>query len=375
MKLSLIIAVACSIVAEAKVTTVPLKKVDARKTPLTSYKFQPDHLINNIFQYVAQLSIGTPGQSVEAALDTGSSDLWVFGANTLDGRSGGYDSSKSSTYKYLKSGFEIEYVDESTATGDWVTDTITFGSDTVSNLQFAVATQTNGLDTSDPVSVFGIGYRQGESVSSASSEYDNFPQQLQDQGAISQNAYSVYLGPTDGQDSAILFGGIDRKKINGTLYTVPVLSQSSFTVSVEVGGQRFDGILDTGTSLTYLPDNVFQPLADKFGATYDQSYGLYVLDKLPSEGVDFSFSGAKITLAPEQVAFQKEGGKYLFAFLPSSEAQGYNLLGDTFLTSAYVVYDLTKNVIGLAQASYSSDTDIVEITDSGIPGAQVAPGY
>lgn len=48
----------------------------------------------------------------------------------------------------------------------------------------------------------------------------------------------------------------------------------------------------------------------------------------------------------------------------------YYLLGDTFLRSAYVVYDLTNKKIGLAQANLNStESKIVEITKSGIPDA------
>jgi hypothetical protein len=46
------------------------------------------------------------------------------------------------------------------------------------------------------------------------------------------------------------------------------------------------------------------------------------------------------------------------------------ILGDTFLRSAYVVYDLTHNEIGFAQANFGSTTsNIVELkaADSGIP--------
>lgn len=46
------------------------------------------------------------------------------------------------------------------------------------------------------------------------------------------------------------------------------------------------------------------------------------------------------------------------------------ILGDTFLRSAYVVYDLTHNEIGFAQANFGSTTsNIVELkaANSGIP--------
>ena len=48
------------------------------------------------------------------------------------------------------------------------------------------------------------------------------------------------------------------------------------------------------------------------------------------------------------------------------------MLGDTFLRSAYVVYDLDNNEISLAQTDFNSASDnIVEITNgtNGVPGA------
>ena len=46
------------------------------------------------------------------------------------------------------------------------------------------------------------------------------------------------------------------------------------------------------------------------------------------------------------------------------------VLGDTFLRSAYVVYDLYNNEISLAQTNFNSTTDnIMEISNSSVPDA------
>ena len=46
------------------------------------------------------------------------------------------------------------------------------------------------------------------------------------------------------------------------------------------------------------------------------------------------------------------------------------LLGDSFLRSAYVVYDLTNNQIGMAPTVFNStETNVIEITGSAIPSA------
>lgn len=54
-----------------------------------------------------------------------------------------------------------------------------------------------------------------------------------------------------------------------------------------------------------------------------------------------------------------------------SDAAGSTaVLGDTFLRSAYVVYDLQNNQISLAQTDFNAtSSNVVEITASGVPGA------
>lgn len=79
-------------------------------------------------------------------LDTGSSDLWCNSpSSTLcSGRgdncaaSGTYDANSSSTYEYVSSYFNITYADGSSATGDYVTDTLSVGGVTLKSFQFGV---------------------------------------------------------------------------------------------------------------------------------------------------------------------------------------------------------------------------------------------
>jgi hypothetical protein len=54
-----------------------------------------------------------------------------------------------------------------------------------------------------------------------------------------------------------------------------------------------------------------------------------------------------------------------------SDAAGSTaVLGDTFLRSAYVVYDLQNNQISLAQTDFNATgSNVVEITAGGVPGA------
>lgn len=89
-------------------------------------------------EYLCPVSIGTPAQTLMLDFDTGSADLWVWSTelptSTTSGHTQGhviFDPKKSSTYK-KSSGetWQIQYGDQSTASGDVGTDTVKVSSTT-----------------------------------------------------------------------------------------------------------------------------------------------------------------------------------------------------------------------------------------------------
>lgn len=341
--------------------TIPIVRVPAPDNSTTNSIAKrsaiPLALSNQVYQYLATFDLGTPEQSVTAQIDTGSSDLWVYGPKS-NAPGASYDPSKSSTYTYLNNDFSIEYVDGTQISGNWVTDTITIGSAAVKKQQFAYtnAVASNGLNNG----VFGIGFENDESTSS---EYTNVPQNLKNQGFISQNAYSLYLDDIDATTGTLLFGGIDKAKYTGTLAVLPIQSTSSFQVALTVEGTATSGILDSGTSLTYLPSKIVSKIANTYGATWDSSQGAYFVYSEPSgPPLVYTFGSAKISVALDELFIDNGDGSYILTVLPNSETQGINLIGDSTLRSAYVVYNLDSNQVGIAQAQYTSSSNIVPIT-------------
>lgn len=226
--------------------------------------------------------------------------------------------------------------------------------------------------------------------------YPNLPAKLVDDGTINTNAYSLWLNDLDASTGSILFGGVDTDKFKGTLQKLPIIQErgqyAEFIIALTGMGQNGQEnsiftndsvavLLDSGSSLMYLPDNVAQSLYQAYGAQYDSSQGAAFVDcNLGNQkgSLDFSFSGVTISVDMSELVitagFQR--GRPICILGVSPAGDSLSVLGDTFLRSAYVVYDLSNNQIGLAQTNFNvSASNIKEITtgSSGIPSATLVP--
>ena len=318
--------------------------------------------------YTVTLNIGTPAQPQKFLLDTGSSDLWTYCSSVVDS---GFNSSKSSTYKFLNNAFSIQYV-KGNIKGDWIQDTVTLGDYVIQKQQLGLVHTAPGNEVDEIYGILGVGYTKGESSVGIfyGTEYPNLPKSLFLEKKINRISYSLYLDDVESKSGSILFGGVDTSKYIGQLYTVPITSDRSLQVSCryEDDTEYFDTVLDSGTSLIYVPDAVFNKIKNKLSAELDPENGVYCLNSIPDSDITFDFSGAKVKVPGKELVLSLEllGGKttkykYCLPVLPNSQSSGYNLLGDAFLRSAYVVYDLSQSEISIAQVSYNKDDSNVEV--------------
>jgi len=362
-------------------------------------------LDNELTLYYADITLGTPGQQIQVSLDTGSSDLWVNSASSSlcssqqsQCQGGTYDQSASSSARTINSDFNISYVDGSGAVGDYVADTMQFAGITLGDFQFGV-----GDESASNMGVLGIGYTIIEvQVNRAGGEaYPNLPQALVDGGHINSNAYSLWLNDLDASTGSILFGGVNTEKYEGDLVTVPVLGTDGvfFELAVALSGLQYDGkdmagsnlpiavVLDSGTSLIYLPDAIVENIYNEVNVVLNGGTAYaYCEDASSDKKLTFSFSGQTIEIPMNElyisvgtdsqgqaVTFQNGKEACIFGVAPSGGSTP--LLGDTFLRSAYVVYDLQNNEISLAQTRFNSTTDNVQEIVNGttpVPGAVAA---
>lgn len=317
-------------------------------------------LQNQVDDYVVSLEVGTPGQRVECILDTGSSDLWVYGPD-VSRASLHYTRSSSSTGQLVGNNFYISYVDGSSSNGEFVRDTVKLAPDVQVPVQFGVSNRYGEA----PYGVMGLGQIPNEAMHQ---RYANLPQSLKDNHVISSKSYSLYLDNVGATTGTLLFGAINRGKFEGDLQAFPFTSNSTFSVDFEVMNAHHNGLLDSGTSLTYLPTPTFQQIAEVYGAQYDLNSGYWMVSQLPTQDLVYTFGNKQIQVPPSELFLKDNGSnRYKLSILPTTMSQGTVILGDSFLRSAYVVYSLDTNWGAIAQAKHDTQDDIVPITGDTIP--------
>lgn len=379
-------------------------------------------LTNERAFYITTLKIGSDSSEVKVLLDTGSADLWVMSSKnsycTENGGSmncdqyGTYNEDNSTTFNKNDTEFSIQYLDQTFAKGTWGQDTIELTSSLIlkeGNLAVADETDSN-------VGVFGIGYK---SLESAQDKYDNIPIQMKQQGFIEKVCYSLYLTPAESEKGSILFGGVDHAKYTGELVkfdivpingvvrhfqiplndlTVNLITpvQSATTTATtlvsspsphptialidDTINQLFgnnkrddnvialntDGLFDSGTTLTYLPQAAVDSLISKIapGASYNSNLGGYQVPcSLRQEGnsVSYNFDNKKsieVPLSDLVMIAGRDSMNQQQCMLGVVANDDHTILGDNFLRSCYTLFDLEDNTVSIAQMKYSDDEDI-----------------
>lgn len=246
----------------------------------------------------------------------------------------------------------------------------------------------------------GIGYPDLEVAVQVTQEkpYQNIPQKMVSEGLIGSAAYSLWLDDLTSLTGNILFGGVDSDKYVGDLKTLDIVKEGGIDlemivslsgVSVVDGSSNttvlsapIDVLLDSGSTLSYLPTKTANAIYSAVGATFDAKESIAVCScslATSSKSVDFLFGGKVINVKLSEIVLQGGTGSQdsdsgcVFGIVAqdSESAQGSGnttasyTLGDSFIRNAYVVYDLQNNQISLAQTNFeSTSTNIHEITNS-----------
>jgi hypothetical protein len=269
--------------------------------------------------------------------------------------------------------------------------------------------------------LMGIGYAINEASNSpqgsAPFTYPSIIEQMVSQNLITRKAYSLYLDDLQSATGSIIFGGLDADKYHGDLLQMPVVptqlrngssvyaelgvaltsfgitGQQGNTVNLTSSGFKDVVILDSGTTITYLPKSLVSQIYSRIGAVDDTSSSgsgmVYVDCSIVQNSPDLTFNygfggaaGLSIKIPITEVVFPLSdlGSTTSSSSLPFTNTCGFGIwsggstgpfiLGDTFLRSAYVVYDLQSNIIAIAQTNFNStSSSVVEFkaSETGLP--------
>ncbi|KAF3128705.1 hypothetical protein TWF703_009286 [Orbilia oligospora] len=373
----------------------------------------PDDIVHQLLEnkgilYLANVTVGTPPQSMQLQIDTASSDIWVLSESiaachgpadydlwNTDCSFGSFNRDASSTFKLLgKDRFGILYADGTGAEGDYAEDTFTVGGATVEGMQIGVATTANLS-----YGILGVGFEADQASNSPGGMgiYPSLLGEMVTQGLIKSKAFSLWLDDFASDTGSILFGGIDSERFTGQLTSIPIEvapgQEEPLAFAVPLTAVAFSNgkshvnftsrylpatvILDSGSSLTFLPHPLAWSIANQTGAKLSHQLNLYIIDcNYPTDDVyvEYSFSYTlnirvpmtelilPLTKYSGGMAKNLDGSDICALGIASSPKETVCLFGDTFLRSAYVVYDLDNARVAMAQTNFDPvGQNIVEI--------------
>ncbi|KAJ7258380.1 putative aspartic protease [Mycena haematopus] len=314
--------------------------------------------------YVAATKVGT--QTFELIVDTGSSNTWV-GSGTRY--------TPGSTATNTKKSFSVSY-GSGTVSGTEYTDTVVVGGLTITKQSIGDGTTSSGFEGVDGIIGFGPVDLTEDTVS-GSTTVATVLNNLASQGTISTQVLGVSFAPESGSDDddtngELTLGGTDSTKFSGSITYVAKTTASLYTdywgitvSSITYNGASIGGsasaIVDTGTTLIYIPTAAYNSFLKASGGKTDSSTGLASWTTLPKANFAFTIGGVSFSLTPSQFTIPQAqysvwglstGKFYGWIAAGGTSAADLNfIIGQKFLENYYSVFDTTNNRVGFATAA------------------------
>ena len=300
------------------------------------------------------------GTSTDAQLYL-ASNTWCGASSKCEPTSTGKSTGDSVSVSYGSGSFS----------GTEYTDSVEFAGLTVAAQSIGAASSSTGFSGVDGIVGFGP-VDLTENTVSGKSTVPTFLDNLKSQGSISTEVLGVSFRPESGSDTddangELTLGGTDSSKYSGTLTYFPKLTSgtasaywgisiASFTYGSTTLATGATGIVDTGTTLIYIPSKAYSKFLSASGGTTDSASGLAAFKTKPTSNFDITFGSTTYTLTPSQYLvptaqysfYGLSSGKY-YAWINNGGSSGVNtIIGQKFLENYYAVFDTTNSRIGFA---------------------------
>jgi hypothetical protein len=280
----------------------------------------------------------------------------------------------------------------------------------INNQQFGLVYDTYDAinNSSQANGILGLAYPDASSLNDRQ-QISSIPFHMANNGLLLENVFSIHTSSiyTNGWSGQLVLGGYNASQFTGNLNYVPVVKTSNNytlwqinTQSIQLVQQHQQVIvmdqqtpiittIDTGTTFSYMDNSFIQPLIQKItGQTeniLNSDLGCYPVDcslaSSPSSNstIDFIFNkNTRLSIPlneliePIDYTDLKYAKQCVFSICPwntdtkqkrdgptnsaSSAADSTILLGDSFIRSFYIVFDMGNNQLGFAPSLDSNST-------------------
>ncbi|XWS69795.1 hypothetical protein CRYUN_Cryun04dG0209400 [Craigia yunnanensis] len=326
-------------------------------------------------EYFSRVGIGKPPNQVYVVLDTGSDVNWVQCAPCVDCYQQAdpiFEPASSSSYspltcetpqcKYLDNSecrndgtclYEVSYGDGSSSFGDFVTETITLGSDSVDNVAIGCGHSNEGLfiGAGGLLGLGGGALSFSSQVNASSFSYclvdrdSDSASTLEFDSALPPNAITAPLLRNHQLDT-FYYLGLTGISVSGELLPI---TESAFRMDESGNGGI---IIDSGTAVTRLQSDTYNVLRDAFVkgtknllstdsvSLFDTCYDLSRRSSVDVPTVSFHFPDGKVLPLPAKnyLIPVDSAGTFCFAFAPTSSSLA--IIGNVQQQGTRVGFDL-----------------------------------
>ncbi|EIN03786.1 aspartic peptidase A1 [Punctularia strigosozonata HHB-11173 SS5] len=323
--------------------------------------------------YTTTITIGSEGEQYSVLVDTGSSNTWAGSAKPY---------TRTSTTNCSSGIFtEVDY-GSGLFFGEVCTDTVALSPQmAVHNMSVGYGLVTEGFDEVDGLLGIGPKILTWGTVDGMTDYIPTIIDELAAQGTIPSDMFSIYFQPTTTmslKNGELTIGGVDSAKCESAVTYVPLTTttpaayywgiDAALTYNNSAVLEKTAGIVDTGTTLTYIASNAFAKYQNATGATLDSTTGLLSITPDRYEnllGLDIVIGGQNFKLTPNAQVWPRAlnaeiGGSDDSLYLIVNDigtlvGSGLDfILGYTFLERYYSVFDETNQRMGFASTTQTN---------------------